>query len=96
MSPETFPRRKRLTNLELLLEEMDKEIMVSSLLPPLYTLSMLDKDGHNSLHAEGQRGEKVYLLAIDAGASVTIARLDIAAGLPERDPPMKCALQAAS
>jgi hypothetical protein len=44
-----------------------------------------DEDGHDSLHADRRIWEKECL--------VMVARLDIAAGLPEREPSMKCALQ---
>lgn len=69
------------------LEEMDKEMMVSSLQPPHFALSLLNKDGCNSLHTKGQIGDKSYIVTIDTGATVTIARPDITAELPERDPP---------
>jgi hypothetical protein len=75
---------------------MDKEMMVSSLQPPHYALSLLDKDSHNSLKVEGQIGDKSCLVTVDTRASVTIARPDIRAGLPQKDPPMKCILQMAS
>jgi hypothetical protein len=44
-----------------------------------------DEDGHDSLHANKRVGEKECL--------VTVARPDIAAGLPDREPSTKCALQ---
>jgi hypothetical protein len=69
---------------------------VSSLLASGYALSMLDKDGHNSLHAEEQTGDKLYLVTVDTRTSMTITRSDITAGLPEGDQPTKCALQMAS
>jgi hypothetical protein len=50
------------------------------------------KDGYNSLHAKGLIGGKAYVMTNDTGASVMVVRRDIAIGLPERDPPMKCAV----
>jgi hypothetical protein len=41
-----------------------------------YALSVLDKDGHGSVHAEG-RIEKACPVVIDTGAFVTIAKPDI-------------------
>jgi hypothetical protein len=35
-------------------------------------------------------------VTIDTGVSMTIARPDVTAELPKRDPPMQCALQMAS
>jgi hypothetical protein len=57
---------------------------------------MLDKDGHNSLHAKGWVGGKARLVTVDTGASVTIIRPDIAVRLLKKDLPTKCALQMAS
>jgi hypothetical protein len=71
---------------------MDKKTTVLSLLPPHYTLSVL-KDDHDSLHAEGWIGGKACLATIDTGASVMLARPNIAAGLPKRERPMKSDLQ---
>jgi hypothetical protein len=70
--------------------------MVSLILPPCYALSVSDKRGCDSLHAEGQIGEKAYLVTVDTRASVRIARLGITAGLPKRVPHTQCALQTAS
>jgi hypothetical protein len=47
---ETLPRKRPTRAGET--EETD-EMTVSSLLPPHYALSVLDKNGHDSLHAEG-------------------------------------------
>jgi hypothetical protein len=38
----------------------------------------------NTLKAEGQVGDKLYLVALDSGASLTVVRPDVTAGLPER------------
>jgi hypothetical protein len=35
------------------------------LLTPRYAFSVLDKDGHDSLHAKGWTGGKAYLVTID-------------------------------
>jgi hypothetical protein len=53
---------------------------------------MLDKGSLDSLSAEGQTEGKECLMTTDTGASVMIP----GAGLPERDPPKKCALKTAS
>jgi hypothetical protein len=45
-------RRRDSPRLEKQLEEMDKETTVSSLLPTHYAFSVLNKNGHNSLHTE--------------------------------------------
>jgi hypothetical protein len=69
---------------------------ISLLLLPCYALSMSDKHGHDSLHAKRQIGEKAYLVTVDTGAPMTIARLSITAGLLKRDPHTQCAPQTAS
>jgi hypothetical protein len=68
-------------------------MMGSPLLPPHYAISMLVKDGHDSLHAKEQIGEKAGLVTTDTGASMTTTRSDITSGLLERDPPTKLVLQ---
>jgi hypothetical protein len=75
---ETLPRRKSR------LEEEKETAAVSPFMPPRYALSMSEKGGHDSVHAEGQRGEKVCLVTIDTRGSVTIALLDITTGMPNR------------
>jgi hypothetical protein len=62
-----------------------EKVMVSPFMPPRYTLSVSEKHNHDSLQAEGWIGEKPCLVTIDAGASVTITRPHITAGLPEKD-----------
>jgi predicted aspartyl protease len=46
---------------------------------------MSARKGNDSLNMEGQIGDKSCLMTIDTGASVTIVRLDITAGLPVRE-----------
>jgi hypothetical protein len=73
---------------------MRKKAMGSPFLPPHYGLSVLDNDGHDSLHAEGHMGDKSCPVISDTGASMMVTRPDIT-GLPERDLLTKCALQTA-
>jgi hypothetical protein len=73
--------------------EKRREDTVLPVMPPCYTLSVSEKYGHESLYAEGPIGDKPCLVTINTGASVTITKLDITAGLPERDLPTWCALQ---
>jgi hypothetical protein len=47
-----------------------EEMTVSSLLPPHYALSVLDKNGHDSMHTEGWVRDKSCLVTIDTGAAV--------------------------
>jgi hypothetical protein len=46
---------------------------------------MSARRSNNSLYAEGRTGDKPCLVTIDTGASVTDTRLDISAGLHERE-----------
>lgn len=92
MHPETPPRRRSTKTRE----EETKKAMGPLICPPCYTLSMLGKGSHNNLHAEGCIGDKSCFVTFDTGASMTITRLDVTAGQPKRDPPMKCALQIVS
>jgi hypothetical protein len=55
----------------------------SSITPPLFTLKVLAKWAKGSLTADGWIQEKPCRVTIDTGASVTVARPDIVAGLPE-------------
>jgi hypothetical protein len=55
-----------------------------------------DEDGPENLYADGRIREKECLVTIDTGAAVSVARPDIAAGVPERGPFKKCVLQTAS
>lgn len=63
---------------------------------PHYALSAMDNDGRNSLQAKEWIGDRSCLVTVDTGASVTIVRPVITAGLPKRVPSTKCALQTAS
>jgi hypothetical protein len=61
--------------------------------PHHYELSVLGKDGHESLHTVRRTELEACIVTIDTGASVNIDRPDITARLLERTPPTKCALQ---
>jgi predicted aspartyl protease len=60
------------------------------------TLSIITERTGNRLVAQGWVADKPSSVNIDTGAAVTVIRPDIAAGLPEREPSTKCALQTAS
>jgi hypothetical protein len=74
--------------------EYTKEEFVPSL-PPRYTSNMWEKTD-DSPNAEGLIGDKLCLMTIDMGASVTIARPDNITGLSKKDLPSRCILQMAS
>jgi hypothetical protein len=74
---------------------MEKKATVSPLVPPRYKPIVSEKHGHDNPYGEGWIGKKACLLTIETIVSVAIARLDITAGLPERDLPMWCGLQTA-
>jgi hypothetical protein len=46
---------------------------------------MSTKSSDSGLNAMGHIGDKLHLMSIDTGASVTITRPDISAGLPEKE-----------
>jgi hypothetical protein len=69
---------------------------MTSLPSPRYTFSVSENQGRDNLHFEGRKTDKSYLVAADTGASVTIARPDITAELPERDLTTPQVLQMAS
>jgi hypothetical protein len=56
-----------------------------SIKPPRYAVKMLDEWAKGSLIADGWVQEKPCRVTIDTGASATVARPDIVAGLPERE-----------
>jgi hypothetical protein len=56
---ETFPRKKW-PGPEKWMEELDKKMTGSPLLPPCYAFSVMDKDCYDSLHAERRIGNKSY------------------------------------
>jgi hypothetical protein len=72
-----------------------EKVMVSPFMPH-YTLSVSEKHDHDSLQARGWTGEEIHFVTSDAGASMSITRLHITAGLSKRDLPMWCAMQTAS
>jgi hypothetical protein len=61
------------------------KVLVASLLPTRYTLSMPGRQGNDSLNAEAQIGNNPWLMTTGTGASVIISRLDIIVGLPKRE-----------
>jgi hypothetical protein len=69
---------------------------VPSLSPPRYTLSVAARQGHEILNADVRIRDKSCPAAKDTGASVTIAKPDIAARLPERNLRAPYVLQMAS
>jgi hypothetical protein len=70
-------------------QERDNE-GVSIILP---TLNIIAEKDNNALFAHSWIDAKSCLVTIDTGASVTVARPDIAIGLTERDRPTQFALQ---
>jgi hypothetical protein len=62
-----------------------REVSESSITPPRFTLKVLAKWAKGSLSADGWIQEKPCRVTIDTGASVTVARPDIVAGLPESE-----------
>lgn len=58
-------------------------------MPSRYVLSVLEKHGDDSLRAEGWTGDKAWLANFDTRTSVTIAQLDITAGLPKSELPTR-------
>jgi hypothetical protein len=57
-----------------------------ALRPPHYALTDTTGLANTSLVTQGWVGDKPYQVTVDTGAYVTIARPDIAAGWPERQP----------
>jgi hypothetical protein len=57
---------------------------------------MLAKRNDDSLYVKGRIGDRPCLMTIDTGASITIARPDITAGLPETKPSWLYVLQMVS
>jgi hypothetical protein len=58
--------------------------LATSCPPPHYTTSVC-KTVCSNLRANGRIGDKPCIVTVDTGASVSITRPDMAAGLPERD-----------
>jgi predicted aspartyl protease len=67
-----------------------------SIKPPRYAVKVLDEWAKGSLSADGWVQEKPCWVTIDTGASATVARPDIVAGLPERELSQPYVLQTAS
>jgi hypothetical protein len=53
--------------------------------PPRFTVKVLAERAKDSLTADGWVQERPCRVTIDTGASATVARPDIVAGLPERE-----------
>jgi predicted aspartyl protease len=68
----------------------------SPIKPPRYAVKVLAEWAKGSLIADGWVQEKPYRVTIDTGASATVARPDIVAGLPERELSQPYVLQTAS
>lgn len=64
-----------------------EKVMVSPF-KSCYTLSVSEKHDHDSLQAQGWTGEELRFVTTDVGASMTITRLHITAGLSKSDLPM--------
>jgi hypothetical protein len=62
---------------------------------PHYTTTVY-KGIRTNLQAIGRIGDKPCIVTVDTGASVSIARPDIVAGLPERDVPKKACVRSIS
>jgi hypothetical protein len=58
-----------------------------------HALTVITENADSSLVTQGCVGEKPYLMTVDTGAYVTVARPHIAAGLPERQPNQRFTLQ---
>jgi hypothetical protein len=54
--------------------------------PPHYALTGVTEQTDTSLVTQGWVGDKPCRVTVDTGAYVTVARPDIAAGCPEREP----------
>jgi hypothetical protein len=70
------------------LEYTKKEEFVTSVPPSRYLIT--------NLKAKGRIGDKSCIVTVDTGAAMTVARPDIADGLPEREPLMECYVRTAS
>jgi hypothetical protein len=68
----------------------------STLKPPHHALMVITENADPSLVAQGWVCDKPCLVTVDTRANVTVARPDIAAGWPERQPNQRFRLQTAS
>jgi hypothetical protein len=62
-----------------------KGVSEPSITPPRFTVKVLVEWAKGSLTADGWIQERPCRVTIDTGASVTVARPDVVAGLPERE-----------
>lgn len=76
-------------------ESTGKNELVTSC-PPRHNATFLWKGIHTNLKVIGRIGNKPCIVTVDTGASVTIARPDIVAGLPERETTKKAYLRTIS
>jgi hypothetical protein len=67
-----------------------------SIIPPRFTVKVLAEWAKGTLTTDGWVQEKPCRVTIDTGASATVARSDIVAGLPERELSRPYVLQTAS
>jgi hypothetical protein len=67
-----------------------------ALRPPHYALTDITRKHDTSLVTQGWVGDKPCRVTVDTGAYVTVARPDIAAGWPEREPNPSFTLQTVS
>jgi predicted aspartyl protease len=72
----------------------ENELLTSC--PPRHNETPVWKVTHSNLKAMGWIGDKPCIMTVDTGASVTIARPDIVAGLPEREAPKNATLRTIS
>jgi hypothetical protein len=73
-----------------------KKVLVPSLPPPHYTLSMSTRKDDDRLNTKGWIADKACLMTVDTGASVMIGRPDITVGLLGRELTRPYILQMAS
>jgi hypothetical protein len=64
--------------------------------PPCYALTVITEKAGPSLVTQGCVGDKPCLVTVGTGAYVTVARPDVAAGWPERQPNPSLTLQTVS
>jgi hypothetical protein len=63
---------------------------------PHHALTVITENADPSLFTQGLVGDKPCVVTVDTGPNVTVARPDIAAGWPERQPNQRFRLQTAS
>jgi hypothetical protein len=63
---------------------------------PYHALTFITENAHHNLVTQSWVGNKPCLVTVDTGAKVSVARPDIAAEWPERQPDQRFRLQTAS